>query len=125
VGAAIASVVAAVCVVRTVTVSTDRHHLVEMAAAVGSSQEPRIPTHPGLGASLACIAGAVVLHAVTRLAFVARRPTATALLLVVLPAMTVYALLSVETSSAPWLLLAVMACVATALSSLQLAGRSA
>lgn len=82
-------------------------------------------TDPDLAASLVCVACALVLHSLARLALTPRRALAAATLLVVLPATATYALLSVETAAAPWPLLAVFVGVAFTLATLQLSARSA
>jgi hypothetical protein len=72
-----------------------------------------------------CVVGAVLFHAVARLALSARRPLVAALLLVVLCPMVLYALLGIGTQAAPWLAFAAVLGVCTTLGNLNLARRPA
>ncbi|MCE9634935.1 MAG: hypothetical protein K8T90_04450 [Planctomycetes bacterium] len=80
---------------------------------------------PGFTGALVAVAGALVFHAVARLALTPRGWIASATLLVALPVMVLYLLLSHESQSAPWLLFAAVFAIATALADLNLARRPA
>ena len=116
-----------------------------VAAAVAGAVVPFVPLDPAFAAgpglapplrsidrldpdlmqTLVCVVGAVLFHAVARLAMSPRRWISAALLVIVLPVMTLYALLSIGTESAPWLAFAAVLCVATTLDALNLARRPA
>lgn len=80
---------------------------------------------PNVADALVAVAGAVVFHAVVRLALTPRSWVASGALVVVLPVMVAYAFLSHESQSAPWLLFAAVFAIATALADLNLARRPA
>lgn len=99
-------------------------------AAPGGPATSLPPEHwvrvdPDLVPSVVCVVAAVLFHAVARLAMSPRRWISSALLVIVLPVMTLYALLSIGTESAPWLAFAAVFAAATTLDALNLARRPA
>lgn len=127
VGAAYAALagIAAVAVVPLVPSQYERMKLTPQTLPAGMHVWQYDRVDPTFAEALVCVAGAVVFHAVGRLALSARRALVAVLLLVVLVPMVLYALLSIGTASVPWLAFAAALGVCTALGTLNLARRPA